>query len=88
MLTNAEINPLASDETPPPGMPAHGASESDALSYRDRLNRWAIARIDAPQTQVIVARFRSHSDAEGHLRFLRQKFPVEKFIIVFEKQGF
>lgn len=86
MLPNAEINPLAPDESgaTPPAAAEPTALEPNA-SYKDRLNRWAIARIDPTET-CIVARFRSHSDADGHLQFLRQKFPTDKFTIVFEKQ--
>lgn len=86
MLPNAEINPLASDQS---GTTSLNATESDSLeprsSYKNRLNRWAIVRLESTETRS-VARFRSHSDADGHLQLLRQKFPNEKFMIVFEKQ--
>ncbi|MDX2228067.1 MAG: hypothetical protein NW220_00425 [Leptolyngbyaceae cyanobacterium bins.349] len=83
MLPNAEIDPLAAGA--PESAPAHEATPPHT-SYKDRLNRWAIARVENSQAHTIVARFRSHSDAEGHLKFLRHQFPEDHFIIVFEKQ--
>lgn len=88
MLPNAEINPLAPDES---GATSLNRAETNSLdsnpSYKERLNRWAIVRIEPTET-CIVARFRSHSDADGHLQLLRQKFSGDKFAIVFEKSPF
>jgi hypothetical protein len=50
-------------------------SENQAIAYRKRLNGWAIARIVAEQEKVIVARFRSRSDAEGYIQHIRQLIP-------------
>jgi hypothetical protein len=36
--------------------------------------------------RVIVARFRSRSDADGHLQRLRQLIPDACFILVFDHQ--
>jgi hypothetical protein len=87
MLPNAEIDPLAAGL--PDGIPDSRATDSDQhhASYKDRLNRWAIARIEESKHQTIMARFRSHSDAEGHLRVLRHQFPSDHFTIIFEKQS-
>ncbi len=86
MRLNTNINPLASDapETPPVHLP-EVASSGSSSSYKHRLNRWAIAWIEATETHI-VAHFRSYSDAEGHLRLLRQKFPKDEFAIVVDKQ--
>jgi len=87
MLTDIEINrPAVGD----PGiLPVDVFTVSDpkpeVSSYRDRLNRWAIARVDDGNSPVIIERFRSHSDAEGHLKFLRQQFPLAEFIILVKK---
>ncbi|MBF2027049.1 MAG: hypothetical protein IGS48_09830 [Oscillatoriales cyanobacterium C42_A2020_001] len=55
-------------------------------SYKDRLNRWAIARIKTDKTLEVVARFRRRSDADGHLRFFQQQSLNDQFIVIFEKQ--
>jgi len=36
---------------------------------------------------MIVARFRSRSDADGHFQFLRQTIPHVKFEVVFDLSG-
>ncbi|MBK1986364.1 hypothetical protein A0J48_002155 [Sphaerospermopsis aphanizomenoides BCCUSP55] len=61
-------------------------SENKAISYRNRLNGWAIARVAANQERVIVARFRSRSDADGYIQHLRQMVPDGSFEIVFDSQ--
>jgi hypothetical protein len=57
------------------------------LTYKDRLCCWAIARLLPTQQWIIVARFRSRSDAEGHFQFLRQTIPHVKFEVVFDLKG-
>ncbi len=66
-------------------------SKTSELSYRDRLNHWAVVRLlpGVPKNKVqtnIVARFRSRSDAEGHLRFLRSSLPEGNFLVSFDNQ--
>jgi hypothetical protein len=75
MTYEIEINSL------PPEAKFPDASPS---AYRDRLKRWAIARLLSHQQPVIVARFRKRSDAEGHLQFLRQQIPDGTFTILFD----
>ena len=91
MLTNVEINPLAPDSRATVDQP----TIADPLSievvaplsvYRARLNRWAIARITEAGVHI-VDRFRSHSDAEGHLHILRRQFPADTFTILAQKPG-
>lgn len=61
-------------------------SESPAIAYKKRLSSWGVARV-APNTEnQIIARFRNQSDAEGHLRLLRQLSPNASFIVVFDCQ--
>ncbi|MEG3913758.1 hypothetical protein QT979_09505 [Microcoleus sp. w2-18bC1] len=57
------------------------------LTYKDRLCCWAIARLLPTQQWIIVARFRSRSDADGHFQFLRQTIPHVKFEVVFDSSG-
>lgn len=54
------------------------------MSYRDHLNYWAIARLLPTQQWQVVARFRSWSDAEGHLRNLHDTVPNRRFKIIFD----
>ena len=78
-------------------------SNTPTLTYRDRLNHWAVVRLlpDSQENVVqkntvaqknnvlqknIVARFRSRSDAEGHLRFLRSSTPEGDFLVSFDNQ--
>ena len=55
-------------------------------AYRARLNPWAIARLLPKMQRTIVGRFRSRSDAEGHLQRLRQLIPQASFVLVFDLQ--
>lgn len=54
------------------------------MTYRDRLSPWVIVRLLPNMQRVVVARFRKRSDAEGHLRRLRQLMPDVKFVIIFD----
>lgn len=91
MLTNVEINPLTPDSLATVDQP----TSVDAISiqivaplsaYRARLNRWAIARITEDGVHILD-RFRSHSDAEGHLGILRRQFPTDTLMILAQKPG-
>ncbi|MEG4579682.1 hypothetical protein QUA71_08750 [Microcoleus sp. MON1_C5] len=57
------------------------------MTYKQRLCCWAIARLLPTQQWIIVARFRSCSDADGHFQFLRQTIPHVKFEVVFDSSG-
>jgi hypothetical protein len=57
------------------------------MTYKERLCCWAIARLLPTQQWIIVARFRSRSDADGHFQFLRQTIPHVKFEVVFDLSG-
>lgn len=50
------------------------------------LETQAIARLLPDMQRVIVARFRSRSDAEGHMQLLRQLIPDACFVVVFDCQ--
>lgn len=55
------------------------------MNYRDRLmQRWAVARLTSEAQWAIVARFRTQSDAEGHLRFLQRSMPETRFKLLFD----
>lgn len=61
--------------------------ETNRVSYKERLNNWAIARLLPNMQHTIVGRFRSRSDAEGHLQCLRQLMPDVSFEVVFDCQA-
>jgi hypothetical protein len=71
--------PQNNDDNDP--MPATRAS-----AYKERLNSWAIARLLPNNQRTIVARFRSRSDADGHVQCLRQIMPDASFEVVFDRQ--
>lgn len=56
---------------------------TQASSYRERLCPWAIVNSLPGMQQTIVSRFRSRSNAEGHLQRLRQLKPNDSFVVVF-----
>jgi hypothetical protein len=62
------------------------ATENQAKAYRNRLNAWAITRMTPDTKPVIVARFRTRSDADGYLRHLRQEIPQTTFEIIVDYQ--
>jgi hypothetical protein len=53
------------------------------MPYKDRLNRWLIVRLLPNMQRITVAHFFRHSDADGHLRIIRQLIPNAHFVIVF-----
>jgi len=56
------------------------------IAYKKRLAPWAIARLLPNMQRTIVGRFRSRSDADGHLQCLRQLIPHASFVVVFDLQ--
>jgi hypothetical protein len=56
------------------------------MTYRERLYCWAIARLLPNQQWIIIARFRSRSDAEGHFHFLRRNTANVQLKVVFDMQ--
>ncbi|MFQ4142939.1 hypothetical protein [Chlorogloeopsis sp. ULAP02] len=57
------------------------------IAYKQRLNAWTIVRVLSDTQRVFVARFRSRSDADGHLQRLRQLSPDTNFMVVFDFQS-
>jgi len=55
------------------------------MTYKDSLKPWVIARLRSNNLQwVIVDRYHSRSDADGHLRLLRLRVPNVQFKVVFD----
>ncbi|HEY9634629.1 MAG TPA: hypothetical protein V6D14_14545 [Coleofasciculaceae cyanobacterium] len=48
------------------------------------LKPWAVARLLPHGKWVIIGRYRSSSDANGHLLLLRQRVPNMQFRVVFD----
>jgi hypothetical protein len=57
-----------------------------AIAYQKRLYPWAIAKLMPSMQRAIVGRFRSRSDADGHLLCLRQLMPQATLVVVFDLQ--
>lgn len=54
------------------------------MTYRRRLKRWAVVRLLPKMQRVVVGRYYRYSDADGHLKILRQLTPEGKFLVVFD----
>ncbi|MEC4812399.1 MAG: hypothetical protein SAK29_03855 [Scytonema sp. PMC 1069.18] len=58
--------------------------KSQTQTYRTALAPWAVIRWHSPTQRIIVGRFRSRSDADGHLAVLRRLMPDANLQIVFD----
>ncbi len=54
------------------------------MTYKDSLKPWAVTRLLSNLQWVIIGRYRSRSDADGHLKLLRQRMPNVEFKVVFD----
>jgi hypothetical protein len=54
------------------------------MTYKQSLKPWAIARLLPHGKWVIIGRYRSPSDADGHLQLLRRRVPNMQFKVVFD----
>ncbi|MCC5622088.1 hypothetical protein [Nostoc sp. CHAB 5715] len=54
------------------------------MPYRENLNRWLVVRLLANMQRVVVARFRTQSDADGYLQVIKRLIPDGKFLVVFD----
>jgi hypothetical protein len=54
------------------------------MTCNKRLSRWVIVRLLPNMRRVVVGRFRTRSDAEGHLQALRRLIPGAEMIVVFD----
>ena len=54
------------------------------MTYRTLLYPWCIVRLLPQLQRATVARFRSRSQAENHLKVLRRLMPAGAFVIVFD----
>ncbi|MGB5959773.1 MAG: hypothetical protein WBG73_03855 [Coleofasciculaceae cyanobacterium] len=54
------------------------------MTYGKRHNPWVIVRLLPNMQRLVVGRFRTRSDAEGHLQILRRLIPDVEMIVVFD----
>ena len=54
------------------------------MAYKDSLKLWAVARQGKNLQWVIIARYKSRSDAEGHWLLLKKRVPDIEFKVVFD----
>lgn len=54
------------------------------MAYKDSLKPWAVVRLGKNLGWVIIARYKSRSDADGHLLLLKQRVPEIEFKVVFD----
>jgi len=55
------------------------------MLYQDRLKKWAVVRMNSGKQPVVLERFRSVADAEGHLKVLKKQMPRESLMVVFDR---
>lgn len=58
--------------------------DKSIMRYEKRLKPWIVVRLLPNLQRVVLGRFRSWSDADGHLRALKQLIPGAKLTLVFE----
>jgi hypothetical protein len=54
------------------------------MAYKESLKPWAVVRQSPNLGWIIIARYKSRSDADGHLLLLRQRVPDIEFQVVFD----
>lgn len=54
------------------------------MAYKQCLKPWAVARLLPQGKWVIIGRYQSRSDADGHLQLVRQRVPNLQFKVVFD----
>ncbi len=54
------------------------------MTYKNKLSPWCIIRPLPDMQTRFIARFRSRSDAEGHLQILRVNNPTASYDLIFD----
>ena len=54
------------------------------MTYQERLAHWAVVRLLPNSQHVVIARFRSRSNADSYATRLRQLIPSADFIVLFD----
>jgi hypothetical protein len=58
--------------------------DTTIMGYEKRLKPWIVVRLLPNLQRVVMGRFRSWSDADGHLRVLKQLLPAAKLTLIFD----
>ncbi|MGV0024703.1 hypothetical protein [Phormidesmis priestleyi] len=56
------------------------------MTHSERFRPWIVIRLLPKMQRVTVGRFRSWSDADGHLRALQRLVPGAQFRIIFDPE--
>jgi len=54
------------------------------MTCKKRLSPWVIVRLLPNMQRVTVGRFRTRSDADGHLQILQRLIPTAEMVVVFD----
>ena len=54
------------------------------MTYKERLQPWAVARLLPNGQWALIGRYHSRNDADGHLQLLCQRVPNLEFKVVFD----
>jgi len=54
------------------------------MTCKKRLSPWVIVRLLPNMQRVTVGRFRTRSDADGHLQILQRLIPTAERVVVFD----
>ena len=54
------------------------------MTYKQCLKPWVVARLLPTGKWAMIGRYSNSSDADGHLRLLRQRVPNMQFKVVFD----
>ncbi|PSB45695.1 hypothetical protein C7B67_21125 [filamentous cyanobacterium Phorm 6] len=54
------------------------------MRYEKRIKPWIVVRLLPNLQRTVVGRFRSWSDADGHLRVLKQLLPAARLTVIFD----
>jgi hypothetical protein len=54
------------------------------MTCKKRLSPWIIVRLLPNMQRVTVGRFRTRSDADGHLQILQRLIPRAEMVVVFD----
>ncbi len=58
--------------------------DTSIMPYEKRLSPWIIVRLLPNLQRTVVGRFRSLSDADGHLRVLKGLLPNARLTVIFD----
>ena len=66
------------------GSNPRGKGDKFIMTYKESLKPWAVVRLLANQQWVVIGRYHSRSDADGHLQLCRQRIANIQFTVVFD----